>query len=123
MVLYFNKCRETLVLPAKYAVRLPELKKYGEGGQNAGKKSGSGGYLLEKAGSHCPNARRPWGGTTARRETEVVEVPGATLEARCPLAPCGQRRGKSKCGLPPYSRVVPVDASPPMLYSNATEKY
>ena len=32
----------TIVRPAKTAVRLPALKKNGEGGQNAGNKSGSG---------------------------------------------------------------------------------
>ena len=32
----------TIVRPAKTAVRLPELEKNGEGGQHAGKQSGSG---------------------------------------------------------------------------------
>ena len=50
----------------------------GEGGQNAGNQSGSVKAWLQQAGSHCANARMPWGDTTARR---MVEVPGATLDA------------------------------------------
>ena len=84
---------------------LPELKKNGEGGQNAGNKSGSRKAWLQQADSHCANARRPWGDTTARHH---VEVSGATLDAHWLHAASGVF---FKCGLPPYSRVVPVDAS------------
>ena len=68
----------TIVRPAKTAVRLPELEKNGEGGQNAALRVGSGNPWLQQAGSHCAEARRPWGDTTARGS---VEVPGATLDA------------------------------------------
>ena len=98
----------TIVRPAKTAVRLPELEKNGEGGQNAGKQSGSGEAGLQQATSHSANARMPRGDTTARH---MVEVPGATLDAQLHAASgvfC-------KCGLPPYSRVVPVDTHPPMF--------
>ena len=59
-------------------MRLPELEKNGEGGQNAGKQSGSGKAGLQQATSHIENVRMPRGGTTAR---QVAEVPGATLDA------------------------------------------
>jgi hypothetical protein len=91
--------------PAKTAVRLPGLKKNGEGGQNAGKQSGRGKAGLQQASSHCANARMPRGDTTARG---MAEVPGATLDAHWLHAASGVF---CKCGLPPYSRVVPVDAS------------
>ena len=94
----------TLVRPAKTAVRLPELKEYGEGGHFAGDKSGLK-YLLEKRSSYCANARRPWRDTTSRHH---VEVPGALLDG-CWLYAASVLF--CKCGLPPYARVVPVDAS------------
>ena len=100
--------------PAKTAVRLPELENNGEGGQHAGKKSGSGKPWLQQAEPGSPEARIPRGDTTARR---MVEVPGATLDAHWIHAASGVF---CKCGLPPYSRVVPVDASSPCS-SNVTE--
>ena len=48
-------------------------------------KSGSVKPLLEMQQLFGPEARRPWGDTTARHH---VKVPGATLWL---LAPCGQR--------------------------------
>ena len=82
MVLYLNNVscdsHVTLVRPAESVVRLPELDKYGDGGQNAGNKSGSVRSWLQKAGFHCANARRPWGDTIARHH---VEVSGATRDA------------------------------------------
>ena len=95
----------TIVRPAKTAVRLPGLEKNGEGGQNAGKQLGSGKTGLQQATSHIANARMPRGDTTAR---QVAEVPGATLDAHWLHAASVLF---FKCGLPPYSRVVPVDAS------------
>ena len=67
-----------IVRPAKTAVRLPELEKNGEGGQNAGKQSGSGEAGLQQARSRCPEARMPWGDNKARH---MVEVPGTTIDA------------------------------------------
>ena len=66
---------------------------------------GSGKAGLQQASSRCANARMPRGDTTARH---MVEVPGATLDAHWLHAASGVF---CKCGLPPYSRVVPVDAS------------
>ena len=90
----------TLVRPAKSAVRLPELKEYGEGGSVAAFQSGSGEPSLQKAGSDCAEARRPWGDTTARHH---VEVSGATLDAHWLHAASGVF---CKCGHPPY-RMLP----------------
>ena len=95
----------TIVRPAKTAVRLPGLEKNGEGGHNAGKKSGCGKAWLQQAGSHSANARMPRGDTKARH---MVKVPGATLDSHWLHAASVLF---FKCGLPPYSRVVPVDAS------------
>ena len=86
-------------------MRLPELKKNGEGGQHAGKKSESVKAGLQQAEPGGSEARMPRGDTTARR---MVEVPGATLDAHWLHAASGVFY---KCGLAPYSRVVPVDAS------------
>ena len=80
--------------------------KNGEGGHNAGNKSGSGKAGLQQA--ELPIAQRPGcpGGTP--QLVYLAEVPGATLDAHrlhaASVLFC-------KCGLPPYSRVVPVDAS------------
>ena len=94
----------TLVRPAKSAVRLPELKQHGEGGSVAAFQSGSAEPRLQKRNSDCVEARRPWELSTMIH----VEVSGATLDAHWLHAAsvlfC-------KCGLPPYSRVVPVDPS------------
>ena len=70
---------------------------------------GSGEAGLQQATSHSANARMPRGDTTAR---QVAEVPGATLDAHWLHAASGVF---CKCGLPPYSRVVPVDASSHVL--------
>ena len=69
------------------------------------KKSGCGKAWLQQAGSHSANARMPRGDTKARH---MVEVPGATLDSDWLHAASVLF---IKCGLPPYSRVVPVDAS------------
>ena len=53
----------------------------------------------------CAEARRSWGDTTSRHH---VEVPGALLDG-CWLYAASVLL--CNCGLPPYSRVVPVDAS------------
>jgi hypothetical protein len=60
---------------------------------------------LQQATCHRANARMPRGDTTAR---QVAEVPGATLDAHWLHVASGVF---CKCGLPHYSRVVPVDAS------------
>ena len=60
----------------------------------------------------APVARRPGcpgGGTKARHH---VKVPGATLDSHWLHAASVLF---FKCGLPPYSRVVPVDASSHVL--------
>ena len=99
----------TIVRPAKTAVRLPGLEKNGEGGQNADNKSGSWKAGLQQAGSRCANARMARGDTKARH---MVEVPGATLDSHWLHAASVLF---FKCGLTPYSRVVPVDASSHVL--------
>ena len=74
--------------------------KNGEGGQNAGKQSGSGKAGLQQATSHSANARMPRGDTTAR---QVAEVPGATLDAHWLHAASGVF---CKCGLAPLIHVL-----------------
>ena len=62
-------------------------------------KSGSVNAWLQQAGSHCAEARRPWGNTTAHHHVEVL---GATLDAHWLHAASGVFY---KCGLPPYRGV------------------
>jgi hypothetical protein len=69
------------------------------------KKSGCVKAWLQQAGSHSANARMPRGDTKARHHHQV---PGATLDSHWLHAASVLF---FKCGLPPYSRVVPVDAS------------
>jgi hypothetical protein len=72
--------------------------------------AGNPSYNRQSQEVHCPEVSGCPGGDTKARH--MVKVPGATLDAHrlhaVSVLFC-------KCGLPPYSRVVPVDASSHVL--------
>ena len=103
--LTLKKCRVTIVRPAKTAVRLPGLTKIAKEATMLVINQVAGNHRFKSSQLLCAEVKRPWGDTTARG---VFEVPAATLDTHWLHAAsvlfC-------KCGLPLYSRVVPVDAS------------